>query len=125
MLRLMNMRPWVLGVALVVASGCTDTGNGTAAGTVPVTGVLIEVGGPSGAANTPAEGTISYKGKNGATASFATLGDGSWRLALSPGVYTFTGRSPLYGGNQGQCSSDPVTVEAVAVNHVQVVCSRS
>ena len=100
----------VLAVLLLLGTAC-----GGPKGTI--TGHLYRVGGPAPGLPSPMPGTIYVSGGS----SVAAGSDGSFSVAVSPGTYTLSGRSPDMG-NALCRARHPVTVQAGAVVKVGVIC---
>jgi hypothetical protein len=100
----------VLGVLLLLGTAC-----GGPKGTI--TGHFYRVGGPPPGLPSPLPGTIYVSGGSSVPAG----SDGSFSVAVSPGTYTLSGRSPAMG--DGLCHARrPVTVRAGDVVKVDVIC---
>ena len=107
----------MVGVVLAAAA----CGGGTH---VQVRGSLREVGGPSGAADTPISGTVRFTGA-GHTFTAAAGGDGSFTLSLPAGTYDVVGTSPQWGDGNGRCLADgPVVVKDTGLTGIVVACPR-
>lgn len=77
----------------------------------PVVVRLNRVGGDAPGAPVPLAGTVIATSTNSARCSVQVGADGAARVALRPGVYRVTGRSPQYGDGKYVCTSpQPLTV---------------
>jgi hypothetical protein len=90
-----------------------------------VPGTFVRVGGPAPGPPYPLPGTITARATTGETFMAAADQNGHFKLALPPGIYRLTGRSPLMQGGQMVCAATAevrVTREKFT-GHVTVVCS--
>ena len=71
----------------------------------PVVVRLNRVGGPAPGAPVPLAGTVIATSTDSARCSVPVGSDGAARVALRPGVYRVTGRSPQYGDGKYVCTS--------------------
>ncbi len=77
----------------------------------PVVVRLNQVGGPAPGPPVPLPGTVIATSTNSARCSVRVGADGVARVALRPGVYRVTGRSPQSGDGKYVCTSpQPLTV---------------
>ena len=119
------------------AQGATTTIPHASEGYVLVT--LAAVGGPAPGLPRPMRGTVVFRNPNstmpggGSPAVTRTVGtDGTVQLSLQPGLYSVTGRSPLYESNRGVCRADQplrisvssAGVQAPMPQHVYVYCQE-
>ena len=95
--------------AVLAAAGCSSTSGPT--GTV--TGTYIRVGGPSGTANLPLAGTISFRSGSGATINVNSDSTGRFTGRLPSGSYTVTATSSLINDAASTCSR-PATARVQA-----------
>lgn len=133
------MKTVTLAVAVVLALGVTGCGGTPKAhpttpthslvGAPPVgtlSGRLIAVGGPAGAAETTLAGTITIKGPGGSVLHADVGRNGVFEIQLSPGSYRLTGRSPQYNGGTTDCTTATPTTTLVANRTVtaDILCQR-
>jgi hypothetical protein len=89
----------------------------------PVTGILIQVGGPAGTASRGVPGHVSFipRGSMLPRAEIATAGDGHFTGAVPPGEYRIIG---MTGAGTAACAApDPIVVPATGFEGIEVVCS--
>jgi hypothetical protein len=104
-------------VAILLSAACTHH-------TAEVSGSLREVGGPSGAGDTPIPGHVSFTA-HGRTTTATADADGSFSVTLAPGTYDVVGTSPSWGKGRGRCFTDgPVVVTRSGRDGLVVACSR-
>jgi hypothetical protein len=96
------------------------------AGNFSVTGRLVSVGGPAGAAVDVAGGTVQALDAAGVVvAADDTDADGAFQLLLPNGTYRLVGRSSLYQAGQVDCTAEAeVVVHDRYVEAVTVACHR-
>jgi hypothetical protein len=95
-----------------------------------VTGSLEAVGGPLVPSALPAErlleGTVTVRGAAGDSYTVRVGSDGAFTRRVPAGVYTVTGRSPLYESGAVNChAAGPVTVRTGVTSRVPVMCRES
>ncbi len=91
-----------------------------------LSGRLIAVGGPPGAADTTLEGTITIKGPGGSVLHADVGKNGVFQIQLSPGTYRLSGRSPQYNGGTTDCTTATPTTTLVAnrTTTADIICQR-
>ena len=121
------LRLLLVSLALGGLAGCGSDDRSPLEPPIPVHGVLLMTGGPSGAPQEGVKGRVAFfgPGDRGATLEVPTNADGTFTLELNPGTYTVTGHSPLYGGNTGVCRTQgELVVKAGSDPLVTVACDR-
>jgi hypothetical protein len=115
----MRWRTLVLAGAVLAIAGCS-----TASGpTGTVTGTYIRVGGPSGTANVPLPGTISFLGGNGSAISVRSDSTGRFTGQLPPGTYAVSASSSLINDGKSTCSRSLTTrVQAGKTVSLTIIC---
>lgn len=122
-------RPVMALIALAL-TGCSSPAQDSGANPSPsaidgthlgiVTGKLLLVGGPAPGFR-PTSGTVKLHGTSSSQAHADRRGHFS--VAVDPGTYRVTGKSPAYGDGRYLCrAARPVTVAAVETRHVNVFC---
>ena len=112
------LKPIVVATTLLLAVGCSHDAK------AQVGGSLREVGGPSGAADTPIPGHVSFTARGKQTVAVAAS-DGSFTVSLRPGTYDVVGTSPRWGDGKGRCFADgPVVVRKSGLQGLVVACPR-
>jgi hypothetical protein len=72
------------------------------------------------------EGTVTVRGAAGEPHTVRVGSDGAFTLRVRAGVYTVTGRSPLYESGAVNChAAGPVTVRTGVTSRVPVMCRES
>ncbi len=101
-------------------------GAGVLTGAFSVTGLMVAVGGPPGAGDDPASGTVQALDAQGATVATAdTDGTGAFQLLVPNGTYRVVGRSPSFQDGQGDCvAPSDLVVKDRYVEGVIVKCYR-
>ena len=104
------------------------TGSACFPSAYPVVVRMNRVGGPAPGAAVPLAGTVTATATDSSRCSVQVGVDGAARVALHPGVYRVTGRSPQYGDGRYVCTSvQPLTVSdpgsVTTPTSVNVVCS--
>jgi hypothetical protein len=92
-----------------------------------VTGRLLAVGGPPGAAATPEQGEITLSAGGHVVARAHTYGPGRFSMLAQAGRYTLSGTTASYrvNGQPGQCNaSHPITIKTNHPVHLNVYCPR-
>ncbi len=117
----------VIPVALLVAlaaAGCCLPGLPVPVGRV--TGALGAVGGPPMLpAERPLGGTVTVSGAAGSSYTVRVGSNGLFSLRMLAGVYTLTGRSPLFESGAVSCdAAGPVTVRGGMTTRVSVRCQE-
>jgi hypothetical protein len=102
------------------AAGTSTTATGittvTGTGATTVTGRFLVEGGPVGAGERPIRGTVTFTGAGRPRVSVPVGRSGTFSVALAPGIYHVSGRSPNIvevdaGGSQHETTcSQPLTV---------------
>jgi hypothetical protein len=106
----MRWQAVVLAGAVLAAAGCS----GPPGPTGTVTGTYIRVGGPSGTANLPLPGTISFRsGSGGPVISVNSDSTGKFTGQLPAGTYAVTATSSLINDGKSPCSR-PLTTRVQA-----------
>ena len=103
---------------LALASGCVvrSTPPGSVSGVFEASGVT---------AARPLPGTVVFTNSSGTSRSVETGTNGSISVALAPGTWSATGRSPLVtsGSREMTCHSvTPVVVHSGRATHANVIC---
>ena len=100
-------------------TGTTTTGTTTVVtgtGATTVTGRFLVEGGPMGAGERPIRGTVTFTGAGRPRVSVPAGRSGTFSVALPPGVYRVSGRSPSIvevdadGSQHETACSQPLTV---------------
>jgi hypothetical protein len=117
---------WETNDAGVTWSLVTPTFTRTSAlGTGVVVGALEAVGGPAPGTPRPLSGSITLRDSVGTVFTGTAGSDGLFSVRVPPGVYTVTGRSPLYNSGTVDCQSvGSVTVAARTTIRVVVMCQE-
>lgn len=94
--------------------------------TYTVTGRMMSVGGPVGADDDPAPGTVTAANDAGVVfAQVQTDADGRFEISLAPGAYLLTGRSSHYQSGQADCEAEgSVVVVDTNLTDIDVICLR-
>jgi hypothetical protein len=109
------------GMALAVSLVLAGCGGSSTEGML--TGHLYASGGPSSGVR-PLPGFVIAVGPSGRHV-IAVGPDGTYLIKLSPGVYSVTGRSPLYFGGNGRCTtSGTVTLAQRRTSTANVICQE-
>ena len=91
-----------LTLAAVCLAGLTAACSGQAPAEGTLTGHLYGVGGPAPGLPRPWPGTVTLTGP-GIRRDIPVGASGSYSVMVSPGTYTVTGHSPLYGSGAVLC----------------------
>lgn len=95
-------------------------------GTGVVVGSLEAVGGPAPGTPRALSGSLTLRDSMGAVFTGTAGSDGLFSVRVPPGLYTVTGRSPLYSSGNVDCQSvGPVTVTSGTTTRVVVACQES
>jgi hypothetical protein len=88
-----------------------------------VTGTYIRVGGPSGTANVPLPGTITFRGSGGSVITVSSGSTGTFTGQLPPGTYAVTATSSLINDGKSTCSRPLTTrVQAGKTVSLTIIC---
>ena|SRR5437870_4763645 len=111
-------RAIVLTLGCIMLSACSSESTPDSDGVV--TGHLQMVGGPVNV-TIPVPGSITIQGDAERTVEVGS--NGAFSIAVLPGRYTLTGRSPQYNGGEGLCSAViPVVVRSGETTSADVGC---
>jgi len=104
----------------VLMSACSTGGTGQSG---PVTGHLLEVGGPWGQSR-PLSGTLIFTDPSGVITKEPVPASGSFRHDVPARTYTLAGTSPGFNDAKLTCYADPTTVmvEAKTTTTHNVLC---
>jgi hypothetical protein len=111
----------VLVAGIAVLAGC----GGSVGYHQAAPGRFVRVGGPVPGSPVPLPGTITAHASTGGTFTATASRDGRFTLALPPGIYRVTGRSPLMQSGQMICAATAElrVTRGMPARPATVVCS--
>jgi hypothetical protein len=120
----------ILGILLTACDGSSPDHSSSSVDVVPaccvtrntqVSGALVGIGGPVGAATQHWAGTVRVEGP--VVTTFHTDDRGHFSEDLPIGTYRFSATSPSYDGGKGECrASRPVRLGSHHTAHVRIIC---